>query len=68
MQIPGLSNQVRGKAIELYRTCSFFDPLVSFLPFVCFVSFVSFVVKSECFLCFSFFIVADISGDISVVP
>jgi hypothetical protein len=57
-----LSNQVRGKAIELYRKLLFFDPLVSFLPFV------SFVVKSDCFLCFSFFIAADISDDIPVAP
>jgi hypothetical protein len=47
-----LSNQAIGKAIELHRTLSFFDPLVSCLPFVVFVSF---VVKSDWFPRFSFF-------------
>ena len=58
-----LSNQVIGKVIELYRTLSFFDQLVPFLPFVIFVIF---VVKSDCLLCFSFFIATDISDDIPV--
>jgi hypothetical protein len=57
-----LSNQVRGKAIEVRSAPSFFHPLVSCLPFV------SFVVKSDCFRCFSFFIAADISDDIPVAP
>ena len=47
-----LSSQVLGKAIEVRSAPSFFHPLVSCLPFVVFVSF---VVKSDCFLCFSFF-------------
>jgi len=60
-----LSNQVRGKAIEVRSAPSFFHPLVSCLPFVLFVSF---VVKSDWFVHFSFFIAADISDDIPVDP
>ena len=58
-----LFNQVLGKAIEVLSAPSFSHPLVSCLPFVVFVSL---VVKSDCFLCFSFFIAADISDDIPV--
>ena len=65
MEFDDLSNQVIGKAIEVRSARSFFHPLVSCLPFVVFVSF---VVKSDCFLCFSFFIAADISDDIPVAP
>ena len=65
MEFDDLFNQVLGKAIEVRSARSFFHPLVSCLPFVVFVSF---VVKSDCFLCFSFFIAADISDDIPVAP
>lgn len=65
-EFDGLSNLVIGKAIEVDRTLSFFDQLVPLVSFHPFVIFVSFVVKSDCFLCFSFFIAADISDDIPV--
>jgi hypothetical protein len=62
MEFDDLSNQVIGKAIEVCSARSFFHPLVSCLPAV------SFLVKSDCFLCFSFLIAADISDDIPVAP